>query len=93
MILSITELTGSFTRRPRHRLDARVAGPVACSKTRSAHVALGRAFEKNEVDKEYGALLVGEVASGTVVAPIDGLPSTTVVTAGSRTLCRNQPVS
>ena len=72
---------------PRHRLDARVAGPVACAKTRGAHVALGRAFEQNEVDKEYGALVVGAVASGTVDAPIDGLPSTTVVTAGSRTLC------
>merc|ERR1712138_198852 len=37
---------------PRHRLDARVAGPVAIAKSRSAHVALGRAFEQNEVDKE-----------------------------------------
>ena len=72
---------------PRHRLDARVAGPVAIAKSRSAHVALGRAFEKNEVDKEYGALVVGAVASGTVEAPIDGLASTTVVTAGSRTPC------
>ena len=72
---------------PRHRLDARVAGPVACAKTRSAHVALGRAFEHNEVDKEYGALLVGEVASGTVEAPIDGLASTTVVTARGQTPC------
>ena len=72
---------------PRHRLDARVAGPVAIAKSRSAHVALGRAFEKNEVDKENGALVVGAVASGTVEAPIDGLASTTVVTAGSRTPC------
>ena len=72
---------------PRHRLDARVAGPVAVAKTRSAHVALGRAFEQNEVDKEYGALVVGAVASGTVDAPIDGLPSTTVVTARGQTPC------
>ena len=72
---------------PRHRLDARVAGPVAIAKSRSAHVALGRAFEKNEVDKEYGALVVGAVASGTVDAPIDGLPSTTVVTARGQTPC------
>ncbi|CAH0375677.1 unnamed protein product [Pelagomonas calceolata] len=55
--------------------------------TRSAHVALGRAFEQNEVDKEYGALVVGAVASGTVDAPIDGLASTTVVTARGQTPC------
>ena len=47
----------------------------------------GRAFEQNEVDKEYGALVVGAVASGTINAPIDGLPSTTVVTARGQTPC------
>lgn len=72
---------------PRHRLDARVAGPVACAKTRSAHVALGRAFEKGSVDKEYGALVVGAVASGTVTSQIDGLDCETVVTAGDGHPC------
>ena len=46
-----------------------------------------RAFEQHEVDKEYGALVVGAVASGTVDAPIDGSPSTTVVTARGQTPC------
>jgi len=44
---------------PRHRLDARVSGPIVVAKTRAAHVALGRCFENEQVTKEYRAIVVG----------------------------------
>jgi 23S rRNA-/tRNA-specific pseudouridylate synthase len=47
---------------PRHRLDARVSGPVVVAKTRAALVALGRSFENAQVAKEYRALVVGRPA-------------------------------
>jgi len=46
---------------PRHRLDARVAGPVVVAKTRSAMVNISRSFEQRLIEKEYRALLVGNV--------------------------------
>ena len=74
---------------PRHRLDARVAGPVVVAKTRRAHVALGQSFERGDVDKEYRAVLVGTPAtdSGVVDAPLDGKPSRTRVSLLGQTPC------
>ncbi|KAH8050121.1 hypothetical protein JL721_11487 [Aureococcus anophagefferens] len=73
---------------PRHRLDARVAGPVVVSKTRSAHAFLGREFERGRVAKEYRALLVGGgVRAGVVDAPLDGRPATTRVEVLGETRC------
>lgn len=45
---------------PRHRLDARVAGPVVVAKTKRALVHLGQSFEFGKAVKEYRAMLVGE---------------------------------
>lgn len=75
---------------PRHRLDARVAGPVVVAKTRAAHVSLGRSFEAGDVTKEYRAIVVGaakSLTSGTVSAPLDGRPSTTAVEVLGTTPC------
>lgn len=75
---------------PRHRLDARVAGPVVIAKTRTAMVDLTRSFEKRLVEKEYRAILVGgnvEQDSYEIDMEIDDRPSHTRVSVLDRTPC------
>jgi 23S rRNA pseudouridine1911/1915/1917 synthase len=75
---------------PRHRLDARVAGPVVVAKTRTAMVDITRSFENRLVEKEYRAILVGgnlEQDSYEIDADIDGRPSHTRVVVLQRTPC------
>mmetsp|Transcript_31329 Transcript_31329/g.63561 ORF Transcript_31329/g.63561 Transcript_31329/m.63561 type:complete len:420 (-) Transcript_31329:179-1438(-) len=45
---------------PRHRLDARVAGPIVVAKTKRALVQLGKSFEFGTAIKQYRAILVSE---------------------------------
>lgn len=59
--------------RPVHRLDAPTQGLLLVAKTRSAHAALGQAFERREVHKRYRAVVVGElVGEGVVDEEVDG---------------------
>jgi 23S rRNA pseudouridine1911/1915/1917 synthase len=56
-----------------HRLDAQTGGVLVVAKTRSAHAALGQAFEQRRVHKRYRALVVGTLSgAGSIDAPIDG---------------------
>eukprot|EP00521_Asterionellopsis_glacialis_P013830 CAMPEP_0195302794 /NCGR_PEP_ID=MMETSP0707-20130614/31687_1 /TAXON_ID=33640 /ORGANISM="Asterionellopsis glacialis, Strain CCMP134" /LENGTH=373 /DNA_ID=CAMNT_0040366141 /DNA_START=112 /DNA_END=1234 /DNA_ORIENTATION=- len=79
---------------PRHRLDARVAGPVIVAKTRRALIELGRSFEEHTVEKEYRALLVGKSSAlpsppstFTIESDIDGRESITMVSVLAHTPC------
>ncbi|MEQ1503486.1 MAG: RluA family pseudouridine synthase [Myxococcota bacterium] len=76
-------LPGNVRRSPRadalaapravHRLDGPTAGVLVVAKTRSAHAALGQAFERRDVQKQYRAIVVGKLdGEGVVDAPIDG---------------------
>jgi 23S rRNA pseudouridine1911/1915/1917 synthase len=79
---------------PRHRLDARVAGPIVVAKTRSAMVDISRSFENQNVEKEYRALVVGNIVGGggddfdiTTTDEENGSTSHTHVTILDRTPC------
>jgi 23S rRNA-/tRNA-specific pseudouridylate synthase len=76
---------------PRHRLDARVAGPVVVAKTRRALIELGRSFEEKTVIKEYRAIVVGEIqnncTSFTIHSDVDGRESETQVVVMGQTPC------
>lgn len=84
---------------PRHRLDKRVAGPVVVAKTRRASVEIGRCFEEKRVEKEYRAIVVGEVQvpvegsqehdsnTFTIESEIEGRLSQTEVTVLGQTPC------
>lgn len=62
--------------RPVHRLDAPTGGLVACAKTATALMELGRAFQERRVHKRYRAVLIGALhGEGEVDAPIDGRPA------------------
>lgn len=61
------------TPRPVHRLDAPTSGLVIVAKTRTAHAALGQAFEGRRVWKQYRAIVIGQLdGAGTVELPIEG---------------------
>ena len=57
---------------PVHRLDQRTSGLVVCAKTKSAQVALGKAFETRQVQKKYHAIVCGHLGSGESTTPIEG---------------------
>jgi 23S rRNA pseudouridine1911/1915/1917 synthase len=61
------------TPRPVHRLDAPTAGLVLVAKTRTAHAALGQAFEGRRVKKRYRAIAIGRLeGEGTIEERIEG---------------------
>lgn len=69
-----------------HRLDAQTSGALVVAKTRSAHAALGRAFEERRVEKRYRALVVGRLdGEGTIDEPLDGRPATSGYAARAHT--------
>ncbi len=72
--LSPSSLPDALRRpRPVHRLDAPTAGLVVVAKTRTAHAALGHAFQRREVHKRYRAVLVGRLeGEGRVELPVEG---------------------
>jgi len=55
-----------------HRLDLPTSGLLVFARTRDANKRLGDAFVRHDVDREYRAVAVGEVAPGTVDRPIGG---------------------
>jgi 23S rRNA pseudouridine1911/1915/1917 synthase len=74
-----------------HRLDLPTSGLLVFARTREANKKLGDAFKLHDVDREYRAVAVGEVAAQTIdrpidrrravthVAPVEALPGATLV--------------
>lgn len=54
-----------------HRLDLPTSGLLVFARTREANKKLGDAFKLHDVDREYRAVAVGEVAAQTIDRPID----------------------
>jgi 23S rRNA pseudouridine1911/1915/1917 synthase len=54
-----------------HRLDLPTSGLLVFARTRDANKRLGEAFKAHDVDREYRAVAVGEVAAQTIDRPID----------------------
>jgi 23S rRNA pseudouridine1911/1915/1917 synthase len=55
-----------------HRLDLPTSGLLVFARTRDANKRLGDAFVRHDVDREYRAVALGEVAAQTVDQPIQG---------------------
>jgi 23S rRNA pseudouridine1911/1915/1917 synthase len=76
-----------------HRLDLPTSGLLVFARTRDANKRLGDAFKAHDVDREYRAIAVGEVAAQTIdrpigdrravthVSPVEALPGATIVAA------------
>jgi 23S rRNA pseudouridine1911/1915/1917 synthase len=74
-----------------HRLDLPTSGLLVFARTREANKKLGDAFKLHDVDREYRAVVVGELAAQTIdrpidrrravthVAPVEALPGATIV--------------
>lgn len=63
-----------------HRLDLPTSGLLVFARTRDANKRLGDAFKLHDVDREYRAVAVGEVAAQTIDRPIDRKRAVTHVT-------------
>ncbi len=64
--------------RPVHRLDLGTCGLLAVAKTGQAVAHLGRQFERREVQKNYEAVVIGQVSGpGTCEDAIAGKPAKT----------------
>lgn len=55
-----------------HRLDLPTSGLLVFARTRDANKRLGDAFVRHDVDREYRAVAIGQVAAQTVDRPIGG---------------------
>ena len=64
-----------------HRIDLPTSGLLVFARTRDANKKLGDAFKLHDVDREYRAVAVGEVATQTIDRPIDRKRAVTHVTA------------
>jgi 23S rRNA pseudouridine1911/1915/1917 synthase len=74
-----------------HRLDLPTSGLLVFARTREANKKLGDAFKLHDVDREYRAVAVGEVAAQTIdrpidrrravthIAPVEAVPGATIV--------------
>ncbi len=61
-----------------HRLDVPTKGLVLLAKTKKALIRLSSAFENNEVDKQYYAVVHGiPPENGVIKKPVEGKPSET----------------
>lgn len=60
---------------PVHRLDAATSGLVLFAKTRAVRRMLGEMFEQGKFQKEYHAIVHGELNSQEMNEPIEGKPS------------------
>jgi 23S rRNA pseudouridine1911/1915/1917 synthase len=69
-----------------HRLDAPTSGLLVFARTREANKLLGDAFKVHDVEREYRAVVVGDVAEArfTIDKPIDGRRAVTHVTVIER---------
>jgi 23S rRNA pseudouridine1911/1915/1917 synthase len=62
-----------------HRLDLPTSGLLVFARTRDANKRLGDAFKAHDVDREYVAVAIGEVAGQTIDRPIGGKRAVTHV--------------
>ena len=67
-----------------HRLDLPTSGLLVFARTREANKRLGDAFARHDVDREYRAVAVGEVAPQTVDRPIQGKRAVTMLAVVER---------
>lgn len=65
--------------RPVHRIDAATCGLLLIAKTKSAHLHLSKQFEQKTIQKQYQAIVIGELPEqGRIETLIDSKPSTTI---------------
>ncbi|HEX8112895.1 MAG TPA: RluA family pseudouridine synthase [Kofleriaceae bacterium] len=64
-----------------HRLDLPTSGLLVFARTREANKRLGEAFARHDVDREYRAVAVGDVAPQTLDRPIQGKRAVTHIGA------------
>lgn len=62
-----------------HRLDRLTSGLLVFARTRQANKFLGEAFKCHDVEREYRAVVVGDVAAQTIDRPIQGRRAVTHV--------------
>lgn len=62
-----------------HRIDLPTSGLLVFARTRAANKQLGDAFVAHDIDREYRAVAVGEVAAQTIDRPIEGRAAVTHV--------------
>jgi 23S rRNA pseudouridine1911/1915/1917 synthase len=62
-----------------HRLDLPTSGLLVFARTREANKRLGDAFAHHDVDREYRAVAIGELASQTVDRAIQGKRAVTTL--------------
>ena len=55
-----------------HRIDLPTSGLLVFARTRDANKRLGDAFKAHDVDREYRAVVIGDVAEQTIDRPVDG---------------------
>lgn len=67
-----------------HRLDLPTSGLLVFARTRDANKRLGDAFVRHDVDREYRAVAIGDVAPQTLDRPIQGKRAVTHVGAIER---------
>ncbi len=62
-----------------HRIDLPTSGLLVFARTRDANKRLGDAFKVHDIEREYRAVAVGEVAAHTIDRPVDGKRAVTHV--------------
>jgi 23S rRNA pseudouridine1911/1915/1917 synthase len=67
-----------------HRLDLPTSGLLVFARTREANKRLGDAFARHDVDREYRAVAIGELAAQTVDRPVGGKRAVTTFTVVER---------
>ncbi len=55
-----------------HRIDLPTSGLLVFARTREANKRLGDAFKVHDIEREYRAVAIGEVADHTIDRPVDG---------------------
>ena len=59
--------------KPVHRLDNQTSGLLIASKTKLAHINLGKQFEQKKIRKKYVAIVIGKLnGNGFILDEIDG---------------------
>ena len=62
-----------------HRIDLPTSGLLVFARTRDANKRLGEAFKAHDVDREYRAIAIGNIAAQTIDRPIEGRSAVTHV--------------
>ena len=64
-----------------HRIDLPTSGLLVFGRTRDANKKLGDAFRVHDVDREYRAVAIGQVATQTIDRPVGGKRAVTHLTS------------